>query len=251
MKKYQVVMLISPMGHDVDRIATLVRKWLLETGKFEVTFAGTHKEAECSIESYMIDKEKISNTDLFYFLCSDEYWQNPETEKNLAQAVEMGKGVLFFHGLHPCFKDHHEIEKMVGFMWREKATHGDFNYWDVSMTEEEHPITKGIKSFITKDELFCLLENPFETPQKILVTAYSDEKVQSRWSHEGTGREEPVLTIGNYGKGRTVNFILGHVWTYYTGHGLMEDTMIAFEPSEFKILLMRSCEWAVSGEVTL
>jgi len=50
----------------------------------------------------MADSKKVDETDLFFFLCSDEYWKNPETEKSLAEAISKGKGVLFFHGLHPC-----------------------------------------------------------------------------------------------------------------------------------------------------
>lgn len=253
MEKYRVVLLVSPMGHDVNRIGTIVNKWLTETGIFQVETAGTHPAAEGSIEEYMSDKEKVLHTDLFFFLCSDEYWNKKETEQNLAEAVSGGSGVLFFHGLHPCFSENPEIEKMIGLLWRDPATHGDFNYCNVSMTDAgktvKHPITEGIAPFRTKDELFCLLTNPWEVPIEVLATAYSDPEVKSRWGLPGTGREEPVLTTGKYGKGKTMNFILGHVWEYYTGHGLMEDSTIALEPPQFKTLLLRSCEWAAAGKV--
>jgi type 1 glutamine amidotransferase len=206
-----------------------------------------------SIEEYMKNQKKVEETDLFFFLCSDEYWKEKETEENLAKAVSSGKGVLFFHGLHPCFQDNPEIEKMIGLLWRDTATHGDFNYCKISMTDEniekKHPITEGITAFRSKEELFCLLENPWKVPMEVLVTAYSDPDVVSRWGLHGTGREEPVLTIGKYGQGNTVNFILGHVWPFYTGHGLMENSTIALEPPQFKTLLMRSCEWAVAGKL--
>jgi len=41
MEKYCAVMLVSPMGHDVNRICSIVRKWLTETGIFKVVIAGT------------------------------------------------------------------------------------------------------------------------------------------------------------------------------------------------------------------
>lgn len=249
MNKYKAVILVSPMGHDVNRICTIVSKWMVQTGIFDVSVAGTYPEAEDSIEGYMTDKAKVNQTDLFFFLCADDYWKNPLTERNLAEAVSGGKGALFFHGLHPCFQENPEIEKMIGLLWRETATHGDFNYCNVSMTGEKHPITEGVENFRTKEELFCLLTNPWDVPVKVLTTAYSDPDIVSRWGLHGTGRQEPVLTVGNYGRGNTVNFILGHVWTYYTGHGLMEDSTIALEPPQFKTLLMRSCEWAVTGRV--
>jgi type 1 glutamine amidotransferase len=253
MKVYRTVILVSPMGHDVNRICSIIEKWLSETGIFTTEVVGTHPRALCSIEEYMMDAKKVENTDLFFFLCSDEYWKKKETEENLAKAVSSGKGVLFFHGLHPCFRDNPEIEKMIGLLWRETATHGDFNFWDINMTDAahatKHPITEGVSAFRSADELFCLLENPWEVPMEVLVTAFSDPTTISRWGLAGTGREEPVLTIGKYGDGNTVNFILGHVWPFYTGHGLMENTTIALEPPQFKTLLLRSCEWAVAGKI--
>jgi type 1 glutamine amidotransferase len=253
MEKYRAVFLVSPMGHDVNRICTIVKKWLSETGIFDSEIAGTYPGAKYSIAEYMTDSKKVEETDLFFFLCSDEYWKEKKTEENLAKAVSSGKGVLFFHGLHPCFQENPVIEKMIGLLWRETATHGDFNYCNISMTddnmEKKHPITEGVTAFRSKEELFCLLENPWEVPLEVLVTAYSDPDIVSRWGLHGTGREEPVLTVGKYGQGNTVNFILGHVWPFYTGHGLMENSTIALEPPQFKTLLMRSCEWAVAGKV--
>lgn len=253
MEKYNAVILVSPMGHDVNRVSTIVSKWLTETGIFNVETAGTYPKAKYSIEEYMLDKEKVNNTDLFFFLCPDDPWKNKETEQNLAEAVSGGKGVLFYHGLHPCFQNNPEIEKMIGLLWREEATHGDFNFTEVSIAEEKkrHPITEGVTGFRTEDELFCRLTNPWDVPVEILATAYSDANLRSRWGHPGTGQEEPVLTLGHYGKGITVNFLLGHVWGYYTGHGLMENSTIALEPPQFKTLLMRSCEWAAAGKVEI
>ncbi len=251
--KYNAVIFVSPMGHDVNRVCTILSRWLNETGLFFVEAAGTYPGAEYSIESYMLNKEKAAKTDLFIFLCSDEYWSNREIELCLAEEVKKGKGVLFYHGLHPCFENNPEIEKMIGLLWREKATHGDFNYWDITISDlpgkRRHPITEGVGNFRTADELFCRLENPWNVPVQVLATAYSDPEVISRWDHPGTGYEEPVLTVGNYGKGNTVNFILGHVWPFYTGHGLTENTTIALEPAEFKTMFLRSCEWAVTGQV--
>lgn len=249
MEKYKVVLLVSPMGHDVNRVSKIVKHWLEKTDIFEVRVAGTSNEATMSIPTYMLNQELVDSTDLFFFLCSDEYWKEPGVEESLVQAVSGGKGVLFYHGLHPCFQENHEIEKMVGLLWRDTATHGDFNYFDVSITPEEHPITEGVSPFQTQEELFCLLTNPWNVPVKVLATAYSKPEQISRWGHKGTGLDEPVLTIGNYGKGNTVNFILGHVWPFYTGHGLMENTTVSMEAPQFKTLLLRSCEWAVTGKV--
>ena len=93
------------------------------------------------------------------------------------------------------------------------------------------------------------MSNTYNVRVEVLATAFSDYDLLSRHGHHGTGRHEPVLTVGGYGRGRTVNFILGHVWTYYTGHGLLEDTLLSLEPPQIKKMLLRSCEWAATGKV--
>lgn len=246
---YQITMFVSPMGHDVNYISSLLVRWLESTGMYQVTVVGQCPEASDTIENYMKDIEGLAKADLFFFLCADDHWKDSEVRKNLEKAVAGGTPILFFHGLHPCFRDWPEMEKMIGLLWRDEATHGDFNYCDVKMTDISHPITEGVTGFRTKDELFCGLSNVWNVDMEVLATAYSDPELESRWSARGTGKNEPVLTVGSYGKGRTVDFILGHKWMYYTGHGLLENSTIAFEPPQFKTLLLRSCEWAITGDV--
>lgn len=249
MDKIRITLFASPMGHDSDRISRLVVKWLKETNAFDITVAGTYPKNDCTIEAYMLDEARVAKTDLFFLLCSDEQWQDPRVRRNLENAVKKGAGVLSFHGVHPYFRDWPEAEKMVGLLWRDNTSHGDFNYCDVKMTAVEHPITEGVAPFRTKEELYCGLQNVQNMNLQVLVTGYSDPAQVSRWGRPGTGKDEPLLTVGNYGSGRTLNFILGHVWPFYTGHGLLENTMIAFEPPQVKTLLLRSCEWAATGRV--
>lgn len=249
MKKINLTIFVSPIGHDVARVYKRFREWMDETGAFEITVAGTYPFASRSIEDFMLDSAAVSGTDLFFFMCSDEHWTDPEVRKTLEDAVSNGAGILFSHGIHPCFEDWEALERMSGLMWREEATHGDYNYTGVSMTSPDHPITRGVSGFDTKDELFCGLSNTYGVDLEILATAFSDYNLVSRHGHHGTGKHEPVLAVGSYGRGRTVNFILGHVWTYYTGHGLLEDTLLSLEPPQIKTLLLRSCEWAVTGSV--
>ena len=88
-------------------------------------------------------------------------------------------------------------------------------------------------------------------PAEALATAFSDSSVLSRHGAPGTGRDEPVLLVGSYGKGRTVNHVLGHVWPFYTKHGMGENTMLSIAPRAFRKMLVRSCEWAATGSCAL
>jgi type 1 glutamine amidotransferase len=52
-----------------------------------------------------------------------------------------------------------------------------------------------------------------------------------------------MMLTTQYGEGRVFHMVLGHVWK---GGG-----MEAFENEHFKRALLRACEWAATGEVTL
>ena len=108
---------------------------------------------------------------------------------------------------------------------------------------------QGLPDFDTRDEVFCTMENPHGVPFQTLATAWSDPNVISRHGHPGTGIDEPIAIIGQYGRGRTYNQGLGHVWPFYTGHGLGEDTMASWAPIPFRIMFVRACEWIATGKV--
>ena len=248
-RRKRATIFASPMGHDVARVAGVLEKWLVGSGLFSVHTVGICPQADCGIHEFMSDRGRVQAQDLFIFVCPDDEWGDPQDRRLLEETVAAGTPILFFHGLHPCFRDWPEMEKMIGLLWRQTAFHGDFNTCPVHIQDHDHPITRGVEDFETTDELFCRLENVYHVPMQVLVTAWSDGERESRWGHKGSGLEEPVLTVGSYGKARTVDFILGHVWTHYTGHGLMEDTLISLEPKQIKTLFLRSCEWAVTGDV--
>lgn len=250
MEKIRAAMLIAPMGHDVARISEQFVKWMEKSGVFEVKRAGDFPGSTVSIHDFLTDKENVAWTEVFLLMCPDESF-DAETMDILEQAVAGGKGILCYHGVHPCYRDWPAMEAMIGLLWRETASHGDYDYFTVQPTLPEHPIMEGITPFETKEELYCGLSNVQNVSLTVLATAHSPKERISRHGQPGTGNEEPVLTLGSYGKGITVNFLLGHVWTHYTGHGLLENTLLSLRPPQFKTLLLRSCEWAARGEIVL
>lgn len=242
-------------GHDVHRVAKAIRKMLEAAGAFEVLMVCDDADVgEITFDEYFAS-DHMKKADVFIFNCGGYRFNVPQEQKRLEAAVSGGTGFVFLHGDHPCywpaagFAPWEEIEKMTGLMWREKTSHGDYGEAHITVDMPEHPIMQGIGDFDTKDEIFCNCENIWDVPVTVLASAYSDDKVISRHGQPGTGKPEPILTLGQYGAGRTVNHLLGHVWPYYTGHGLGENTMLSFVPKEFRMMLVRSCEWAATGRV--
>jgi type 1 glutamine amidotransferase len=141
------------------------------------------------------------------------------------------------------------FERMAGHVWRESTQHGDFGNFRIEIDKPAHPIVQGLSGFDTKDEVFCRMDNPYGVPFEVLASAYSDANIVSRHGQPGTGQWEPVAVTGQFGKGRTFNLGLGHVWPFYTGHGLGENTMVSWSPKPLRIMLARACEWIATGQV--
>ena len=251
-------------GHDVRRVAANNRILLEESGAFDITVVcdepckdyGGRKLPDIGFDEYL-SSGMINECEVIVFNCGNWRFNDPEEQKILTDAVAAGRGFVFLHGDHPCYwkevgmKPFPEIEKMAMMMWREPTSHGDYTDHHVTITDREHPITRGLPDFDTRDELFCGLSNVHGVPCRALATAYSDAGLLSRHGRPGTGRDEPVALVGSYGRGRTYNQVLGHVWPFYTGHGLGENTMLSLSPRPLRMMFVRGCEWAARGDVAL
>lgn len=242
-------------GHDVHRVAKNNKLLLEAAGVFELTIVCDGPGlGDMSFDEYFADSG-INECDAIIFNCGNYRFNVPKEQKLLEQAVAGGKGFVFLHGDHPCYwveagmQPWPELEKMAMLMWREPTSHGDYGDHHVTIELPDHPITRGLADFDTRDEVFCTMQNVHDVPFTVLASAYSDPAVVSRHGLPGTGCQEPVALVGSYGKGRTYNQVLGHVWPYYTGHGLGENTMASFAPRQFRQMFVRGCEWAATGKV--
>jgi type 1 glutamine amidotransferase len=100
------------------------------------------------------------------------------------------------------------------------------------MRDKTHPITKDLPDFWmhSKDECYSTLRGPGEN-MTILATAADTPELKEK------GRNEPMLMVISYGKGRVFHTTLGH------------DTE-AFEGVGFITTFLRGSEWAATGKVT-
>ena len=134
---------------------------------------------------------------------------------------------------------------MLGLMWRPDSGHGQFHEFQVKISDHDHPITRGVADFRITDELYHRLVRTPGVDLHVLATAWSDEKTG------GTGRDEPVMTVTRYGKGRVFYQALGHLWAGVPKDGYIGCTLIALENPGFRQTLLRGCEWAATGDVAV
>jgi type 1 glutamine amidotransferase len=142
------------------------------------------------------------------------------------------------HAANNPFVGWADYERMIGLQWDARSTHTRYIPIDVKIAYPTHPITSRMPDFTTTDELYGGLANRQNVPVQVLATAWSDPE------QRGTGNVEPVLIVLEFGAGRVFQSILGHA---AGAHRPLES----FESEHVRRLLVRGCEWAATGKVTL
>ncbi len=181
-----------------------------------------------------------------------------QTRRNLENYMKNGGGLVVVHAANNAWGDWPEFNKMIGLGgWggrNEKSGpyvyydaegnvvrkhepgkcghHGPQNEFLITMRDKTHPITKGLPDFWmhNKDECYSLLRGPAEN-MTILATAADTPELKKQ------GRNEPMLMVIDYGKGRVFHTTLGH-------------DIEAFEGVGFIVTFLRGSEWAATGKVT-
>lgn len=230
----KTLLLTGENNHDWRRSAPFCRNLLTQSGKFAVDLTETPDET-------LTDAAGLDRYGLFFVDYHGMMW-GERARANFEAAVRAGAGVVILHASNNGFEGWTEYERMVALAWREGTGHGQFHEFSVTITDPEHPVTRGIADFRTSDELYHRLAVTPGVTYDVLATAYSAPETG------GTGQDEPMMLALTYGRGRIFHQILGHVWP---GDPVSPgSSMIALENPGFQTTLVRGAEWAATGTVT-
>jgi type 1 glutamine amidotransferase len=172
----------------------------------------------------------------------DSVWSNDNMQAFLG-AVRGGKGLVVYHHASSAFLEKVEFERCIAGGWRGQGYHGARHQFTVKTVATgvtakagaavaQHPIIAGMPaSFLHEnDELYA---NSVMFPEnEVLATAYSDPAKEY-----GTGKDEPMIWVKHYGRGRVFVNAMGHDVAAMKGVG-------------FQTLMIRGIEWAATGNVT-
>jgi type 1 glutamine amidotransferase len=163
----------------------------------------------------------------------DTRWSE-DNKQAFADAVKGGKGLLVYHHASSAFVGgsdfDKEFERIIAGGWRKQGNHGKRHVFTVTIRKADHPITKGLAAEFThaNDELY---QNSVMLPGSVvLATAFSDKSIDPK----NSGKDEPVVWVARYGKGRVCENVLGH-------------DVDAMKSAGFQKLLIRGIEWCAAG----
>ncbi len=231
----------------------MMKGYLEETGLFAVDIATTPPAGE-DMQDF---KPVFSNYKVVLLNYNGDAW--PQTTNAAFESfVKNGGGVVSVHAADNAFPEWSEFNKMIGlggwgnrsekdgpYIYYDEAgkrikdnspgvggSHGKFHAFQIVTRNKKHPITKSLPEvwMHNKDELYDRLRGPAEN-MEVLATAYSAK------DQNGTGRNEPIMMVIRYGKGKIFHTTLGHANESQQCVG-------------FITYLQRGAEWAATGRVT-
>jgi type 1 glutamine amidotransferase len=230
MATIKTLLLSGANNHDWTMSSPFIRNLLEQTGRFEVTVT---ENPSAMLE----DAKALAGCSLIFMDYNGPEW-SAKAKAHFEAAVAGGAGLVVMHAADNAFTGWVEFEKMVGQLWRQGTSHGRFHEFPVTFVDRDHPITQGLADYRTTDELYHNLVHMHNVKCHVLATAFSSTE------SGGTGKQEPVHVVMQYGGGRVFHQVLGHVWPG-------NPNMVAFENEGFKRVTLRACEWAAAGKVTL
>ncbi len=256
-----VLIVSGQNNHDWERTIVHLERTLLDAEIFSVDVTLTPGK-DADPDAWEAWNPDFGSYDVVLLAYNGEMW--PErVRKSFEEYVSKGGSVLVQHAANNPFPEWEAYEAMVGLLWRGQDTgygaywdevqgvvrmapgedrgagHGRLHDWTITTRDSEHPIMAGLPEIWLHphDELYHGQRGPAEG-LNVLATAWSDTE------SGGTGRHELMVWWTEFGQGRVLTFLPGHLW------GGQEDDR-ALRCVGFRTLLQRGTEWLATGAVTL
>jgi type 1 glutamine amidotransferase len=254
---YKTLIITGQNNHNWKASSPVLKQILDETGMFKAEIMIT-PDTSGDMNSFNPDFSKYKLVVLDY---NGESWSD-KTNAAFLDFVKNGGGVVVYHAADNSFPAWEEYNEMIGLGgWGNRnekdgpyvyyrnnilvtdtaagigGSHGKRREFIVKTRITDHPITKGlpVRWLHGTDELYSQLRGPAKNMQ-ILATAFADSSAGG-----GTMRDEPMLMVISYEKGRIFHTAMGHA---------DEGGGPAMQCVGFITTLQRGAEWAVTGSVT-
>lgn len=226
----KLLIITGDEGHDWKATSKSLKEILSEGGRIDVDVTET--------PSKDLTDENLAKYDVLLLNYKDTPKGAPETrwsddnKEAFLKAVREGKGLYVHHYASSAFANPNweEYEKAVAGGWRAQGFHGPRHVFKVKKTDAKHPVSEGLPAEFEHviDELYQ--NSMIPDGATVLATAWSDPEIE-----KGTDKDEPVIWVSSYGKGRVYNNALGH------------DVEALSDP-KLQEWIRRGALWAATGE---
>ncbi|WP_165067865.1 sialate O-acetylesterase [Paludisphaera rhizosphaerae] len=192
-------------AHDWKKTHEALQKILSEGGKLDVDVTTTPSKdlTDENLKKYDVLVLNYRNTPQG---SPESQWSDANKAAFLKAVHDDGKGLVSYHFASSAFTNPNweEYEKALGG-WRKQGFHGPAHAFTVKKTDAKHPISDGLPAEFDHaiDELYQNSKLP--EGAVVLATAFSDPA-----KPKGTGKDEAVIWVNEYGKGRVFSCVLGH-----------------------------------------
>lgn len=212
----RVLILSGQCNHNWRETTPRLQTILESSGRFAVDV--TEHPEQCDAATFAKYDALLSNWNT---------WDKPAvtnwpaaTRQAFLDFMRAGKGMVVIHAGGSSFYDWPEYQQISGAFWDlGKTGHGAPHEFTVQM-DADHPVTRGLEPFRTKDELW--LKPGVHPAAKVIAT----------------GDNQPLVMTTGFGKGRGFAMLLGHSAEFMDTPG-------------FQTLLLRGTEWAATDKVTI
>jgi uncharacterized protein len=255
--KYKALIITGQNNHNWKASNPVLKELLDMTGLFSTDIIITPPKGG-DMKTFDPDFTKYNIVVLDY---NGDSWSE-KTKSGFLSFVSNGGGVVVYHAADNAFPEWKEFNEIIGLGgWgnrNEKSgpyvyyrrnelvidttkgvggSHGKRLEFEVRARNMDHPILKGlpVKWMHGNDELYSQLRGPAKN-MEIIATALAPNA-----QNGGTGRDEPMLMVLSYGKGRIFHTALGHA---------DEGGGPAMQCVGFIVTFQRGAEWVASGAVT-
>jgi len=239
-------------NHKWQKTTPVLKKLLEETGLFTVDVVTSPAKGQ----DFSQFRPHFAGYQVVVMNYNGDDWP-AAVKKDLEDYVSGGGGLVSFHAADNAFPKWPQYNEMIGVGgWGGRNEHsGPYLYWQdgkivrdpapgsggshgpqhpfqIVVRVPDHPITKGLpeKFMHAADELYSKLRGPAKNIT-VLATALADK------AQKGTGRDEPMLMVIDYGQGRVFHTTLGH--------DAAQCHSVAFIAT-----FQRGAEWAATAKVT-
>ena len=180
-------------SHNSERLADIFTKEYFKNG-LNISFTSDPND---------LNEKNLENYDgLIVYANHDTI--SASQEKALLNFVRGGKGFIPLHSASFCFRNSPEVVEMIGGQFKSHK----YDSFPAVITKPDHPVMKGINSFVTKDETY--VHDKISKNIEVL-----SERVEG--SHH-----EPYTWVRPYGEGRVFYTAYGHDENSFTNQGFLD-----------------------------